>query len=265
MRMMCIASGSSGNCTYIGSDHTHILVDDGISMKRVKEGLNQLELDPSDLSGIFITHEHSDHISGLRALLKKYQIPVYATAGTIAGILNSPKIDEVDPALFNVIARESNTPVGDLEVQSFRIYHDANEPCAYTVSDGCKKAGVLTDLGHYDDYIIQHMKGVNSLVLESNHDVHMVEVGPYPYYLKQRILGANGHLSNESSGKLLDQLLHPDLSHIFLGHLSAHNNYEDLAFETVRLEVNQSESEYKAEDFRIQVARPDTPIAAVSF
>lgn len=259
MRMMSIASGSSGNCIYIGSENTHILIDDGISRKRVVEGLNEIGLDVSDLSAVFVTHEHSDHIDGLGVLLRKNPIPVYASEGTIRGIKEYGKMKGVDESLYHSIDADSDIQIQDLTVHSFHVYHDANQPFAYTVSSGEKKMGIITDLGHYDDYVVQNLQGMNSLLIESNHDIKMLEAGRYPYYLKRRILGDNGHLSNEASGRLLNCLLHDNMQHVLLGHLSHENNYAELAYETVRLEVNLGENEYKADDFDIQVAGRDKP------
>lgn len=259
MRMMSIASGSSGNCIYIGSDNTHILIDDGISRKRVVEGLNGIGLDVSDLSAVFVTHEHSDHIDGLGVLLRKNPIPVYASEGTIQGIRSYSKMKGVDEGLYHSIEADSDIQINDLTIHSFHVYHDANQPFAYTVSSSEKRMGVITDLGHYDDYVVENLQGMNSLLIESNHDIKMLEAGKYPYYLKRRILGDRGHLSNEASGRLLNCLLNDKMQHVLLGHLSHENNYEELAYETVRLEVNLGENEYKADDFDIQVARRDKP------
>lgn len=259
MRMMSIASGSSGNCIYIGSDNTHILIDDGISRKRVVEGLNGIGLDISDISAVFVTHEHSDHVDGLGVLLRKNPIPVYASCGTIHGIKNYGKMKDVDESLYHSIEADSDIRINDLLIHSFHVYHDANQPFAYTVKSGEKNMGVITDLGHYDDYVVNNLQGMNSLLIESNHDIRMLEAGRYPYYLKKRILGDNGHLSNESSGRLLNCLLNDKMEHVLLGHLSQENNYAELAYETVRLEVNLGENEYKADDFDIQVAGRDKP------
>ncbi|MGN0160511.1 MAG: MBL fold metallo-hydrolase [Lachnospiraceae bacterium] len=260
MRMRSIASGSSGNCIYIGSDNTHILVDDGISRKRVENGLNSIDISISDLSAIFVTHEHSDHIDGLGVLLKKNPIPVYASRGTIDGMVSYAKMKDVDPALFHVIDENQDIMIQDLKVHSMHIYHDANQPLAYTFEDSHnKKMGVITDLGHYDDYIVNQLKGMNSLLIEANYDIRMLEAGKYPYYLKRRILGDHGHLSNEASGRLLNELLNDGMEHVLLGHLSHENNYADLAFETVRMEINLGENEYKAEDFDIRVADRQEP------
>lgn len=257
MRMMTIASGSSGNCIYIGSDKTHILIDTGISRKKITEGLKKADIDISDISAILLTHEHSDHIKGLGVIARKDNIPIYTTQGTWNGIETASGIGDIDQELFNCIAADEEFTVNDLVVRPFRVSHDANEPVAYRVECEDKCMAVATDLGYYDDYIIDNLKNCNSMVIEANHDVNLLQVGSYPYYLKQRILGNQGHLSNESSGRLIDSLLHDKCENIFLGHLSRENNYDKLAFETVRCEIDMSSSRYKSDDFRISVAGRD--------
>ena len=265
MRLCPIASGSSGNCIYIGSDTTHILVDVGISGKKTEEGIHSLELDMSDLDAILITHEHSDHIKGLGVLSRKYNIPVYATANTISDIINSGEIGNVDNSLFHVIEADNRFNIKDITVNPMHISHDAADPVAYRFLHGDSKAAIVTDLGTYDDYTIESLKGMNVIMMEANHDVNMLQVGPYPYYLKKRILSDHGHLSNENSGKLLSELLHDRTHEIILGHLSKENNMPELAFESVSLEITLSDKPYKGSDFPIQVAKRSEPSRCVYF
>jgi len=159
--------------------------------------------------------------------------------------------------LFREIEADVDFCIDDLVISPFTISHDAAEPVAYRVSHGTKSVGVATDLGKYTDYTIDKLKGLDVLLLEANHDVNMLQVGSYPYYLKQRILGDRGHLSNELSGRLLCELLHDNLKSILLGHLSRENNYEELAYETVRLEITMGNTPYKPGDFPIRVAKRD--------
>lgn len=257
MRMVSIASGSSGNCIYIGSDHTHILVDAGISNKRIQQGLNDIGLSGKDMDGIFITHEHSDHIKGLGVLSRKYHIPIYGTRETLDEIALSSSLGEFDRELLTPVCPDKDFEVGDLTVRPFRIDHDAANPVAYRVENGRKSVAVATDMGHFDQYIIDNLQGLDALLLESNHDVRMLETGPYPYYLKRRILGDHGHLSNENAGRLLSCLLHDKLKKVFLGHLSKENNYAELAYETVKLEIDGGDCPYGASDFSISVAGRD--------
>lgn len=257
MRMVSIASGSSGNCIYIGSDNTHILIDAGISNKRIQQGLNEIGLKGEEVDGIFITHEHSDHIRGLGVLSRKYHVPVYGTRDTLEAIGASSSLGAFDRELLKPIQPDADFEIGDLTVRPFRIDHDAADPVAYRVGNGSKSVAVATDMGHFDQYIIDNLQGLDGLLLESNHDVRMLETGPYPYYLKRRILGDHGHLSNENAGRLLNHILHDHLKKIFLGHLSKENNYEELAYETVRLEIDEGDCPYGASDFSISVAGRD--------
>ena len=141
----------------------------------------------------------------------------------------------------------------------FAISHDANEPSGYRIEQGGQSVAVATDLGIYDEYTVSKLQNLDAVLLEANHDIHMLEVGSYPYYLKQRVLGNRGHLSNELSGRLLCDILHENLKHVLLGHLSKENNYSELAYETVKMEVLLSDVPYKPGDFRMEVARRDVP------
>ena len=157
--------------------------------------------------------------------------------------------------LFHEISADEEFTLGDIQIQPFTISHDAKEPTGYTLQNENKRVAVATDLGKYDEYTVNHLKNVNSMVLESNHDVHMLEVGPYPYPLKQRVLGDKGHLSNELSGRLLCDILHENIKKVFLGHLSKENNYEQLAYETVKLEITLGNNPYKGDEIPIAVAK----------
>jgi phosphoribosyl 1,2-cyclic phosphodiesterase len=256
---MSIASGSSGNCIYIGSENTHILIDAGISRKKIVEGLKAADLGIGDISAIFVTHEHSDHIKGLGVMSRKDSIPVYSTGGTIDGIRQSTSLGDMPEELFHSIMPDMDICINDLQIHPFSVSHDANDPVAYTVSCGDCKAGVITDLGFYDDYIVDNLTGSDAMIVEANHDVNLLQVGSYPYYLKQRILGRRGHLSNETSGQLINRLLHDNVKNIMLGHLSRENNYDKLAYETVRLEIDMGDNIYKADDFEIEVAKRSEP------
>lgn len=203
MRLCSIASGSSGNCIYVGSDTTHLLVDVGISGKRTKEGLQKMGVKPEELDGIFITHEHNDHINGLGVMARKYGIPVYGTRGTLQAIKEMSSVGQIDESLFQEIEADTKITVKDMVLNPMRISHDAAEPVAYRISHGKQRLGIITDLGCYNDYTVECLKGMNALLMEANHDVNMLQVGPYPYYLKKRILGDRGHLSNELCGRLL--------------------------------------------------------------
>lgn len=263
MDFFSVASGSSGNCICLGSDQCHVMIDAGISGKRIEEGMNTYDYTTSDMDGVLITPEHSDHIQGLGVVARKYGLPIYATKGTADAILQSSSVGKIDPSLFHVIEAGKTFFIGNLEIYPMSISHDAADPVAYLVSDGRHRVGVVTDLGYYDADIVSHMEGLDALLLEANHDIHMLQVGAYPYPLKQRILGERGHLSNETSGQLLGQILHDGMQHILLGHLSKENNYDELAYETVRLEISLGDNPYRGNDFPIEVAKRDRPSSLI--
>ena len=258
LELCAIASGSSGNCICVGSDHTHLLIDAGVSGKRIESGLNEIELKTSDMQGILVTHEHVDHIAGLGVLARRYGIPIFATEKTVQAIKDTKSVGKIDEDLFHVIRPGKRFSVGELLINPISISHDAADPVAYKVMHEDKTVAVVTDLGNYNQAIVDELKGLDALLLEANHDVKMLQTGIYPYYLKQRILSDRGHLSNERSGQLLSELLHDDFGAVVLGHLSKENNYEELAYEAVRLEVTLGDNPYKAEDFPMYVANRDT-------
>lgn len=258
MRLTSFASGSSGNCVFAGSEQTHILIDAGISAKKIETCLKELELTGKDLDGVFVTHEHVDHIAGIGVMARRYEVPIYATKGTKEAILMSKSVGKIEEELIHVVEPEQDIMIGDLIVNATSIWHDAKDPVCYTIQKGKEKIAVATDLGDYDDHVVEKLKDSNLLYIEANHDIRMLEVGPYPYYLKQRILGKHGHLSNERSGQLLVELWNDRLEHVFLGHLSKDNNFEALAYETVKLEVANSFIGKQVEEVPIEVARRDT-------
>lgn len=256
MRLVSLASGSSGNSTYIGSDKTHILVDAGISNKKIEARLNELGIGGSDISGVFLTHEHSDHISGLEVFVRKNEIPVYASAGTLKYLRENGKYSKITD-YFYIINSKNSIKIGDLNVIAFDIDHDANEPFGYRIECGDKRVAVATDMGRYTKNIVESLSNLDALLVEANHDIRMLETGPYPYALKRRILSEKGHLSNENSGRLICEILHDSLKKIFLGHLSDKNNFPELALASVRFEIFTDKREYSPKDFDIEVAERD--------
>lgn len=256
MNLCSIASGSSGNCTFVGSKNTKLLVDAGVSGKRIENGLNYLEVSPEDIQGILITHEHADHIQSLGVLARRYHTPIYGTAETINSILKMNSIGRISEELLHYVVPDEVFQINDITVEPFSTSHDASNPVCYTFQADGHKIGMATDLGKYDDYIISKLTGAEILLLEANHDVNMLMVGGYPYYLKQRILGDRGHLSNENSARLICRLFHDKLKYITLAHLSKENNYEELAYETVKVELNQFMSDRNSESI-LSVAKRD--------
>lgn len=261
MKLYSIASGSSGNSIFVGTEETGkgILIDTGISKKRIEEGLALEQLSFDHIEGIFLTHEHSDHICGLGPVLRKYSIPVYATEGTIRYILGSGKCGRVEEDLFQCVSPDRPVTMAGMEIMPFSISHDAAEPVCYTVKDGNAKVAVATDMGEYSDYTFSHLSDCDGVLLEANHDINMLQAGSYPYALKLRILGKEGHLSNDACGRLLRRLVHCRLRHILLGHLSQENNYPELAYETVKYELSQDEEAFALRDLFLGVAGRGAP------
>ncbi|MBQ3600124.1 MAG: MBL fold metallo-hydrolase [Lachnospiraceae bacterium] len=240
MKLCSISSGSEGNCIFVSGKEGKILVDAGISGKKIEHGLESIHVSPSSIDGIFVTHEHTDHISGVGVMARRYHIPIYATVETMHAMLHGKKIGKVPEELIHLIKPDNCVQIKDLQINPFSISHDAANPVAYTFQSEGHKIGIATDLGDYDDYIIHNLKETELLFIEANHDVNMLQVGPYPYLLKQRILGKKGHLSNARSGKLLCELLHKKLKHVILAHLSKENNFPDLAYQTVRCALEEN-------------------------
>lgn len=258
MKLTSIASGSSGNCIYVGNECTSLLVDTGISAKRIENALNEMNLTTKEVDGILVTHEHIDHISGLGVIARRYGIPIYTTAGTKKGILRTKSVGKIDESLFREIQPEEDFSIGNFTVNATAIWHDALEPVCYSVRDDKAKASIATDMGDYNEHMVHKLQDADILFIEANHDIKMLEVGPYPYPLKRRILSSKGHLSNERAGQFIRELLNDHIEGIFLGHLSKDNNFEELAYETVRLELQQSASQYSVNELSIVVANRDT-------
>lgn len=257
MKLGSIASGSSGNCIFVGSDKTNLLVDAGISGKRIENGLNNIDIKPDTIQGILITHEHSDHVSGLGVMARRYHMPIYATYETVMAISRIKSLGEIPDELINYIEPDKSFYINDILVEPFSTSHDASNPVCYTMEVDGDKVGIATDLGKYDEYIIDKLSGSDLLMIEANHDTNMLMVGRYPYYLKQRILGDRGHLSNDSSADLISKLISKKKQHIVLAHLSKENNYEELAYETVLCELMRLG--VGISDLNLSVAHRDTP------
>lgn len=224
-----LASGSQGNATLITYKDTCILVDAGISARRITQGIKELGLCLDQLAGICITHEHTDHMAGLPQLLKQCDVPVYTRAGTMREIVNRKGIAS---KAFTVITKNSFT-LGDLQVDTFRTSHDAADPMGLCCYGGNHKITFMTDTGIVDDTMLKHMDHSNLLVLEANYDPQMLKYGPYPYDLKQRVASPYGHLSNEHAAQALLMMKRPDNLQVILAHRSEKNNAQPVVADTV--------------------------------
>ena len=228
MYITTLASGSSGNSILVSHGGTHLLVDCGISCLRIKKALAALGLSAADLSGILITHEHSDHICGLETLFKQFHIPVYCSAGTARQL--AYRIAFLEEVL-HPFAPGDRFVLGEISVSAFATSHDAADSVGYTFTADGRKAAIVTDLGVVTSVVEQAIQGSHLMVVESNHDPDWVRDGPYPFYLKQRVLGQQGHLSNADCAALCKRI---GAQKVILAHLSAENNSPSLALRTVR-------------------------------
>ena len=238
MKFCPIASGSSGNCCYIGTETTHLLVDAGLSGKRIEAALSSVGI--NNISGILVTHEHSDHVSGAGILSRKYNVPVYATQNTWRFLLRHGTIGKVSVEMQKTIVPGQPVTIGDIEVLSFDVPHDASHPVGYCLHSNGYKAAVATDMGYVTDTVRELLQDTDVLLIESNHDIEMLRNGKYPQMLKERVMSSRGHLSNVAAGALLAEISSDTCRHIFLGHLSEENNRPMIALNTVQniLEAN---------------------------
>lgn len=227
-----LASGSSGNASLLATENTRILVDAGLSMREISKRLAAIGESISALDAILITHEHSDHISALPVLARRLKKPCYLTH------LTAPAIDwgESAPLALEPFQAGAAFPIGDIEVQSFSIPHDARDPVGFCFTAQGIRFGIATDLGYVPESVKFHLRRADLLLLEANHDLDMLKVGPYPWSVKQRVMSRHGHLSNLSMSEYLLENLESSTAHLVLGHLSEQNNHPEI----VRLIATQS-------------------------
>ena len=223
-------SGSTGNSSIVQSNKTKILVDVGESAKKIAEALASINVDPFSINAILITHEHSDHVKGLAVFSKKYNVPVYANIETWNAMQKyKEKLNEENIKTFTF----NKFKIGDIEVNPFPIPHDAANPCGFNLFHDNKKMSIATDIGHMSKEIITNLSDSSFLLLEANYEPEILKCSSYPYMLKERIKGPNGHLSNSDAGKTISYLVDHGLNQVMLGHLSKENNFPELAYKTV--------------------------------
>lgn len=234
LEVCILASGSSGNSIYIASAKTRILIDAGLSAKQVALRLDQIGVIPESINGICISHEHGDHVNGIRVLQKRHGIPIYVNAGTLNGIKRQPKSDEISAKIFQT---GSAFIIGDITVEPFSVPHDAYEPVGFRLQCEETAVGVVTDLGMPTALVRDKLKGCNAIVIESNHDEDLLREAPRPWPLKQRIRSRQGHLSNSDAARLIADSATDALEQVFLAHLSSDCNTPETAISTVRSQL----------------------------
>ena len=247
-------SGSSGNSLFVETPNTRLLVDAGVSSKKIETALKSIDIDPSTIDGILVTHEHSDHVQGLGTLSRKFDLPVFVNQETLDAMpKQKDKIPEKNIKTFKVNDKFS---INDLDIKSFSIPHDAANPCGFSIFKDDKKISIATDIGHMTNSIVKNLEESLFVMLESNYDPEVLKCSSYPFNLKTRIAGPTGHLSNEMAGKTISYLLKSGLKKAMLGHLSKESNFPELAYQTVLDELISNN--YDENSLSVLVASRDT-------
>ncbi|MDY3982451.1 MAG: MBL fold metallo-hydrolase [Veillonellaceae bacterium] len=259
MKVTAIASGSKGNATLIQYKNSAVLVDAGISARRIAKACKELGVPLTSIQGILVTHEHTDHIAGIPQLIKQYGWPVYSRLGTIQAIRYKYNLPE---SCF-VGLTKSTLSLGSMVVEPFKTSHDAAEPMGLSCYGGSTKATVLTDTGYVDDAMLRHVDDSNLLVLEANYDPQMLKYGPYAPMLKQRVAGPEGHLSNEEAGRVLVMMKRPKHMSVIMAHRSENNNDVRVVTDTVDKETAQ-EGVYVDKDFTMYHGQPKEMVTIIS-
>ena len=280
VKFFILGSGSSGNCAYLETAEARVLIDAGFSPRQLRQRLAVIGRAPENLTAILLTHEHSDHISGLPGLADKLQIPVYCNRGTQDGTVwafktrwaakkKAPELEGLDGTEafkkkmdWRLFETGASIEIGDVQVDTFSIPHDAQDPVGFLIRTAVGNFGFVTDLGHMTKLVIERTRPANVLVLESNHDVKLLQDCPYrPWSLKQRILGRHGHLSNEAAADAAEQIVSPELKHLYLGHLSSQCNKPEIA----RRVMQERLVRIGATHIQLQIALQNAPAVPLEF
>jgi phosphoribosyl 1,2-cyclic phosphodiesterase len=257
VRLTILGSGSAGNCAYVETDETRVLIDAGFSLRQIRQRLATIGRVPESLTGILVTHEHSDHVQSLPMLSEKLHIPIYCNRPTQEAV----EYQSQTRLACRLFETGASFEVGDISVETFMIPHDAQDPVGFLLRTSAGNIGFLTDLGHTTRLVLERIRPAHALVLEANHDVKMLQDCPRrPWSLKQRILGRHGHLSNEAAADAAEQIMSADLRHLYLGHLSHECNRPELAHSV----VNDRLQKIGAFHVRLELTSQATPCQTLS-
>ena len=254
LKFCSLYSGSTGNSLLVQTENTNILIDAGVSTRKIEVALRELSISPDNISAILITHEHSDHVQSVGNLSKKYNIPVFSNEETWIALSDEHK-SKIAESNVNFYVANEKFEIDDLEIYPFSIPHDAVDPCGFSVFADNKKVSVATDIGHVEESLITTLIGSDILLIESNYDNDTLLCGSYPYFLKRRILGDLGHLSNDATSKLVRRLYENGVNKFILGHLSKENNFPELAYQAVYNELSSSNVKTP---FTLSIAKRDS-------
>ena len=246
-----LGSGSSGNTTLVSDGASHILVDVGLSGRETARRLQECGIEPEEVSAIVVSHEHGDHCRGVAPFAKGLDIPVFMTAGTFSGSGMN-----LDPKKYRVISPGEQFDIHGISFTCFSVPHDSMDPLGFIIEKDGIKLGIVLDLGYLSNLVLERLRGCDGIVLESNHDVQMLKVGPYPWALKQRVMSRRGHLSNDSVAQYLENEFDGKASHVVLAHLSKKNNLPELALLSATRAL-ESRSNLTAGQTRLELAHPD--------
>lgn len=262
IKFCSLSSGSSGNCQYIETENTRILIDAGFSGKRIEALLSSIGVNPSTLDGILVTHEHIDHIMGVGIFSRRYDIPIFANSNTWIGM--NPIIKAVKEKNTKIFKTNDNFEIKDITIHPIEVSHDSLEPVGYILYNGNTKISIITDTGYVNDNIKNEIKNSNLYYMESNHDVQMLREGNYPWVLKKRIMSTKGHLSNDAAGVVLGDVLAGKGEVVLLAHLSQDNNLPELAYKTVRESI-MSQGLDVDNDIRLEMSFRDRTTCIYTF
>ena len=262
LKFCSLYSGSTGNSLLVQSENTNILIDAGVSGKKIIEALDKISIDISNISAILVTHEHTDHVKSIGMLSKKYNIPVFANKETWEAMpKENEKIDLENKRIFSI---SKSFFISDLEIKAFSIPHDAANPCGFNIFNKNSKISIATDLGHITDSIMNSLTNSKFVLLESNYDPEVLKMASYPYNLKMRINGPKGHLSNYFAGEVIARLMKSGLQSAMLGHLSKESNFPELAFHTVTEQINKHNFDINSIDLSVASRIEPSKIIEVS-